>query len=81
MIRFKLNRCISRKEANKILTFMMEIIGAFGYATIADLHDLIDYRSVYTDNKYGWRSLKGARVSLIRKDRRYQLILPNPEEV
>ena len=74
---FNLRKDISKMEAKLILKYMQEIIDRYGYVTLADFYDLIDRRSVYTDNKKGWYSLTRARVSLIRKKGRYRIKLPD----
>ena len=78
---FKLKKDISRKEAKLILKYMQEIIDRYGLVTLADFYDLIDIRAVYTDNKKIWRSLTGARVSLIRRKGGYRIKLPAFEEI
>lgn len=78
---YKLKKDISRKEAKIILKYMQEIIDRYGFVTLADFYDLIDNRTVYTDTKKIWRSLTGARVSLIKRRKGgYRIKLPAFEE-
>ena len=78
---YKLKKDISRKEAKIILKYMQEIIDRYGFVTLADFYDLIDNRVVYTDTKKIWRSLTGARVSLIKRRKGvYRIKLPAFEE-
>lgn len=74
---FILDKDVTRKEAKIILKCMQEIIDRYGYVTLADFYDLIGRRAVYTDNKKGWHSLTGAKVSIIRKNGHYSIKLPN----
>lgn len=79
---FNLKKDISRKEAKLILKYMQEIIDRYGFVTLADFYDVEGSNvAVYTDNKKGWRSLAGARVSLIRRKGRYRIKLPAFEEM
>ena len=81
MLKIRLPRKMSRIEGKNVLKCMQEILDRYGSVTVTDLFDLIDVPSVYTDNKSGWYSLKGARVSLLRKDGAYRLILPYSERI
>ncbi len=72
-----LGKAISRKEGKQILMYMKEIIDRYGYVTFADFLDLVgSKKAVYTDNRKGWRSLKGARISLFKKYGTYRIKLP-----
>lgn len=64
----------SRGEASEVLTRMDELIDTYGFVTIADLYDLIGVSCNYTDNKYGWTSLRTAEIVRIRDG--YRLKLP-----
>ena len=64
----------SRAEAEAILSGMEEIIAVYGVASVADLCDLADLDSNYTDNKYGWTSVRNARI-LNRRDG-YEIEMP-----
>ena len=77
MVKYRLRRKMSRAEGKLVLKYMQEIIDEYGYVTVADLHNLIDIPSVYIHNRSGWLSLKGARVTLLRKHDAYYLILPH----
>lgn len=78
----KLRKDTSRKEAKQILVYMQDIIDRYGVVTLADFYDLEDYtKAVYLDNKYGWHSLRGARVSLIRIGGAYRMKLPDLEVI
>lgn len=68
----------SRREAKFIKKCMQEIIDNYGYVTLADFYALSRNKAaVYTDNKKGWYTLAGSRVSLIKRKGRYRLKLPS----
>lgn len=53
----------TRSEAEEVLTRMDELIETYGMVTVADLYDLSGLSCNYTDNKYGWMSLRNADVT------------------
>ena len=81
MTEYYLHSNMSRAEGKLVLKCMREIINRYGYVTVSDLHDLIDIQSLYIHSRSGWRSLKGARVTLLRKHNKYRLILPYSEYI
>lgn len=52
----------SRAEAEEVLERMDELIAAYGLVRVADLYDLVGITGNYTDNKYGWTSLRTAQI-------------------
>lgn len=52
----------TRAEAEEILTRLDEAIEAYTMVSIADLYDLINMPSDYTDQKYGWKNLRSAEA-------------------
>lgn len=52
--------------ATKVLYEMRVAVEAYGYATIADMCDLVGVQSTYIDNKYGWRNLDAAYVERVK---------------
>lgn len=54
----------------------MEYIDKYGSATIADLYELLDKKSEYTDNDYGWKDLSTASQRRVREG--YLLELTRP---
>lgn len=64
----------SRGEAEEVLDRMLELIDTYGLVRVADLYDLVGLSCNYTDNKYGWTSLRTAEV--IRGRDGYGLKLP-----
>lgn len=65
----------SRGEAEEVLTRMDELIDTYGFVTVADLYDLVGKTCNYTDNKYGWTSLRTAEAVRVRGGE-YMLKLP-----
>lgn len=63
-----------RGEAEDVLDRMHELIDAYSMVTVADLYDLVGITGNYTDNKYGWTSLRTAEVIRVRDG--YKLKLP-----
>lgn len=52
----------SRGEAEDVLDRMFEMLDMYGVVSVADLNDLVGITGQYTDNKYGWTSLRNADV-------------------
>lgn len=52
----------SRGEAELVLDNMLEILGDYKQVTVADFYDLAGVTTEFTDNKWGWTDLRGARV-------------------
>jgi len=52
----------SRAEAESIISGLEQIIDVYGFASVADMCDLADLEHNYTDNKYGWTSVKTAKI-------------------
>lgn len=52
----------TRPEAEEVLDTLRELIDTYGNASVADFYELVGVSSVFTDNKYGWKSLNTARV-------------------
>lgn len=65
----------SKAEADEVLERMDELIDTYGMVSVADLFDLVGISSEYTDHKYGWKSLRNARVVRLRGNE-YMLDLP-----
>lgn len=52
----------SRGEAEEVLSLMEEAIETYGMVSVADMYDMVGETGSYTDNKYGWTSLRIAEV-------------------
>lgn len=58
---------------------LISICDQYGVVTVGDLYSLADIFKTYTDENWGWRDLRSARV--IRAHSGYILDLPKPEDV
>lgn len=67
----------TRGEAEEVLDGMENIIDKYDQVSIADMYDLCDITGDYTDNKYGWRTLRGAYIEKTREGD-YTIKLPRP---
>lgn len=68
----------TRAEAEEIVAQMDEIIDRYGHTSVRDLNEMVGLESEYTDEKWGWRDLRGADVRRLRNGS-YVLELPRPE--
>lgn len=64
----------TRGEAEGVLIQMEELIDRYDYVTVLDLYDMLDRTAPYTSDRYGWTSIKTARVERVRDG--YMLRLP-----
>lgn len=67
----------SRGEAEEVLSHLVALVDQYESASVADLYDLVDIKSEFTDNKYGWTNLSTAHVSRVRDG--YILVLPKTQ--
>lgn len=65
-----------RVEAEEVLDRMYEQLRDYGSVSVADLYDMVDVTSEFTDNKWGWLDLDTAKVRYTRDG--YLLDLPRP---
>ena len=66
----------TRAEAELVLDGMVEILNSeYRQVTVADFYDLAGMTTSFTDNKYGWTDLRGARV-VGSASRGYSIDLP-----
>lgn len=63
-----------KSDAEEVLSTLDDIIDEFGVASINDLYELVGIHGEYTNNKYGWTSLRGAEI--IPRRGGYKLKLP-----
>lgn len=68
----------TRDEANAVLDRMYDILSQSGDVQVAHLYELTGIRPEFTDQKFGWTSLKGAKAVPLRQGGFY-LDLPEPE--
>ena len=59
-------RIPTRGEAEEILARMDEIVATYGMVSVADYYELAGVTCEYTDNNYGWTSVRSARVERTR---------------
>lgn len=67
----------SRGIAEKVLEQLRDMIAQYGSASVADLMELVNLDSSFTDWKYGWTNLRGSTVKRVRGG--YLIVLPRPE--
>lgn len=56
----------TRRDAEKVLDSLDDIIRRFGLARVADLYDMCQMTAPYTAHDYGWTSLSRAKVVSVR---------------
>lgn len=71
--------CATRIEADLVIERLYDLLSRYEQVTVADLYDLVGITGSYTDNKWGWTRLDGARA--IRDRNGYLLDLPKPEPI
>lgn len=69
----------SKAEAEDVIDAMADLIDTYGVVTIADLYDMVNISGEYTDNKYGWTSVRG--FDIIRNRDGYLLKLPKARPI
>lgn len=67
----------SRAEAEQVLDEMYELLDTYKQVTVADFYDMLGISSEFTDHKYGWTNLNGARVIRVRDG--YRIDLPREQ--
>ena len=65
----------TRGDAELVLDQMMEILDQYDQVTVSDYYDLMGVSTSFTDNKYGWKDLRNARVVRAGRDG-YRIELP-----
>lgn len=56
----------TRSDARDVLDELDFMIRKYGQASVADYYDLVGVTGDWTDNRYGWISLRGASIKPIR---------------
>ena len=64
----------TRAQANNALDELDYIIHKYGQASIATFYDIVGVTGEWTDNRYGWTSLRGAGIKPVRDG--FMIILP-----
>ncbi len=70
----------TREDAIEVLSQLHELTQDYGFATVAQLKDLVGITEKHTDHKWGWESLDGATHRRVR-DGGYLLVLPRVVEI
>lgn len=65
-----------RGDAEEVIDSLRMLIEDYNQARVSDLHDLLGTTANTTDDKWGWRDLRNAGISLIRGG--YRIDLPRP---
>jgi hypothetical protein len=68
----------TRAEAEEVVDQLFDMLSRFEVVTVADLYEMTGIQSSHTDVKWGWTSLRGAKVQRLRNGG-YLLNLPEPE--
>lgn len=55
----------SRRDAENVLSEMIQTIATYGRVTISDFYDLVGVTSDYTDCAYGWTDLQTATIHAV----------------
>ena len=69
----------SRPEAEDVLERLGDLIDQYDAANVGDLYDLVGITPDFTDNNYGWYTLRGSRIIKTRDG--YLLDLPRTEHI
>lgn len=56
----------TKYDADEVLARMDELVATYGMVKVADMYDLVGITGNYTDNKYGWTSVRNAEVVRVR---------------
>lgn len=68
-----------RADAEQTILNLMELIDQYGWATVADLYEMVQIVGDFPDNRFGWDDLSRARVVHTRDG--YILDLPPTKEI
>lgn len=64
----------TRREAQDVLEELDYTIHKYGQASIADFYDIVGVTSAFTDNHYGWTSIRDAGIRPVRDG--FLIVLP-----
>lgn len=67
----------TRGEAEEVIDRLFDAVAKYEMVTVADLYEMVGVAGSYTDEKYGWTDIQGARPVRVRNG--YLLDLPRPE--
>lgn len=66
----------NRKDAEEVLSVMIDHLDEYDEVTVADFYDLVDMDSTYTDRDWGWDNLGSSYVDRVRDG--YIIKFPRP---
>ena len=69
----------SRAEGDMILETLQDLINQYGHAKVSEMYGLAGISGSFTDEKYGWYDLDGARVQ--RHQGGYLLAMPRTQPI
>jgi hypothetical protein len=69
----------SRAEAEEVIDQMHEVIERYDEISVADLYELLGIPADHTDQKWGWRDVRGASVRRVRNG--FLLDLPGTDPI
>jgi hypothetical protein len=67
----------TRVEADEVIDRLFDLVSRYNSATVADLYELLGISGSFTDDKWGWTNLYGAKARRVTGG--YLLDLPRPE--
>lgn len=70
----------SRVEAETVIERMFDLIERYGQVTVGELYSLVGITAEYTDEKWGWTDIRGAKIVRIG-NHGYLLDLPKTEPI
>lgn len=70
----------SRGEAEEVIEALQNEISLYGIASVADLNDMLGIPGHFTDEKYGWSNIDGARIERITYNK-YLIVLPDASPI
>jgi hypothetical protein len=69
----------TRKDAERVLEALIDVVKRYSNATIQDLYDLTGLPTTYVHHKWGWTSLENIQIKQVENG--YVLDLPPAEEI
>ena len=66
-------------EAEKVLTEARAILDKYGSVTVADVYEMTDVMTCYTDSIYGWTDLRKAEI--VKSANGYTLRMPESRKI
>ena len=69
----------TRGEAEGVIDRLNDAIREYGVVSVNDLYDLVGITGSFTDDRWGWRDIRGSGLSRVRDG--YVLSLPRPEPI